>query len=85
MAESIKLRLANREAKYFSLKGWTQRQDTKSQTSPSGKSVGPAVVDLQVRALGDVRESGTSRAPALKHAVSIETELQSLMAMYRER
>jgi hypothetical protein len=65
MAESIKLRLANREAKYFSLKGWTQRQDTKSQTSPSGKSVGPAVVDLQVRALGDVRESGTSRALAL--------------------
>jgi hypothetical protein len=40
MAESIMLCLPNREAKYFSMKGWTQRLDTKWQNSLSGKSVG---------------------------------------------
>jgi hypothetical protein len=85
MAESIKLRLANREAKYFSTEGWTQRQDTKSQTSPAGKSLGPAVADLQVQALGDVRESGASRALALKNVASIKNECQRLKVIFRER
>ena len=40
--ESIMLCLANRETKYFSLKGWTQRQDTKWQSQPVGQISWPS-------------------------------------------
>jgi hypothetical protein len=55
-AESIKLFLPNREAKYFSLKGWTGRS-IGPLICPSGKSRGVAQIAMVIT-IRRPRESG---------------------------
>jgi hypothetical protein len=54
MAESIKLFLPNREAKYFCGQGWTGNHRARSLICPSGRSpFAPSIFELKASRLTD--------------------------------